>query len=125
GTITVAAAYSKRRRDDTLPLHASLVEALKPWLRHKAEGKKLWLASWNYRGMAKGAKMLRLDLKRSGIAYADSLNRVVDFHALRHTFITSLAKAGVHPLKAKELARHSTITLTMDVYSHLEHDELR
>lgn len=42
-----------------------------------------------------------------------------DFHALRHTFITGLANSGVHPKLAKELARHSTITLTMDRYAHV------
>ena len=39
------------------------------------------------------------------------------FHALRHTFITNLARSGVHPKTAQSLARHSTITLTMDRYS--------
>ncbi len=42
-----------------------------------------------------------------------------DFHALRHTFVTRLASGGVHPKLAQGLARHSTITLTMDRYSHL------
>ena len=42
-----------------------------------------------------------------------------DFHALRHTFISNQAGSGVHPKLAKELARHSTITLTMDRYSHV------
>ena len=42
----------------------------------------------------------------------------VDFHALRHSFITLLASSGVHPKLAQQLARHSTITLTMDRYSH-------
>jgi integrase len=69
--------------------------------------------------------MIKRDLARAGIDYVDDHGRYADFHALRHTFISSLAKAGVHPLKAKELARHSTITLTMDVYSHVETDELR
>ena len=49
----------------------------------------------------------------------DSSRRVVDFHALRHTFITCLARGGVHPKVAQTLARHSTITLTMDRYSHM------
>jgi hypothetical protein len=40
------------------------------------------------------------------------------FHALRHTFITRLARSGVVPAVAKSLARHSTITLTMDHYTH-------
>lgn len=69
--------------------------------------------------------MLRSDLKRAGIAYRDEQGRYVDFHALRHTFITQLVRSGVHPAKPNELARHSTITLTMDVYSHVETDELR
>ncbi len=42
-----------------------------------------------------------------------------DFHALRHTFISNLAGSGCHPKLAKELARHSTITLTMDRYAHV------
>src|SRR5262249_49880769 len=41
-----------------------------------------------------------------------------DFHALRHTFITRLVRAGVKPKEAQALARHSTITLTMDRYAH-------
>jgi hypothetical protein len=43
---------------------------------------------------------------------------VVDFHALQHTFVTNLAAGGVHPKTAQVLARHSTITLTIDRYSH-------
>ena len=49
---------------------------------------------------------------------------MVDFHALRHSFITALARSGVHPKVAQTLARHSTITLTLDRYSHVETDEL-
>ncbi|MCX5670458.1 MAG: hypothetical protein NTU94_03950 [Planctomycetota bacterium] len=43
---------------------------------------------------------------------------MVDFHALRHMFITRLARSGVVPAVAKSLARHSTIVLTMDHYTH-------
>jgi site-specific recombinase XerD len=49
---------------------------------------------------------------------------VVDFHALRHTFISNLARAGVHPRNAQALARHSTIDLTMNVYTHVAMDDL-
>src|SRR5262249_41589173 len=47
----------------------------------------------------------------------DDAGRVADFHALRHTSITNLAAGGVHPKTAQQLARHSTITLTMDRYA--------
>lgn len=44
---------------------------------------------------------------------------VADFHSLRHGFITYLVTANVPPKVAQTLARHSTITLTMDRYAHL------
>jgi len=43
----------------------------------------------------------------------------LDFHALRHTFITNLIQGGANPRTAQTLARHSTITLTMDRYAHV------
>jgi len=45
---------------------------------------------------------------------------VVDLHSLRHTYITMLVKGGVSAKVVQTLARHSTITLTMDRYAHLE-----
>ena len=56
--------------------------------------------------------------------YRDDSDRVCDFHALRHTFISNLARGGVHPKLAQQLARHSTITLTMDRYTHTVRGEL-
>jgi len=53
------------------------------------------------------------------LAYVDEAGRYADFYSLRHTFISNLAAGGVNPKTAKELARHSTISLTMDRYSHL------
>jgi len=70
------------------------------------------------------AEMLRADLEIAGIPPKDPNGRVVDFHTLRHTFITKLARSGVHPKVAQNLARHCTIALTMDRYSHtLREDE--
>ena len=42
---------------------------------------------------------------------------------LRHTFITNLARAGGHPRVTQSLARHCTITLTMDRYTHVLHEQ--
>jgi hypothetical protein len=52
------------------------------------------------------------------LSYGDDAGRVLDFHAFRHTYVSSLAAGGVHPKDAQTLARHSTITLTMDRYTH-------
>lgn len=64
------------------------------------------------------ADMFRADLERADIVYRDDAGRVADFHAVRHTFISNLARGGVHPKVVQALARHSTITRTMDRYSH-------
>jgi hypothetical protein len=65
------------------------------------------------------AKPVKVDLEAAGLPYVDAHGRVFDFHALRHQFMRNLAAAGVHSKVAQTLARHSTITLTMDRYTHL------
>jgi len=113
-TVTVAAAYSKHRREDVVPLRKETAADVRAFLAAKTP------AAWVFH-MPKAchvAKMLRKDLKAATIPAEDSAGRVVDFHALRHTFITNLANSGVHPKTAQALARHSTITLTMDRYTH-------
>ena len=112
--VTVEAAYSKRRRKDTQPLRADLAELLRDYLATKEAGKPVWPGEW----WKEAAKMMKADLEAAGLAYVDDAGRVFDFHALRHQFISNLAAAGVHPKVAQILARHSTITLTMDRYTH-------
>jgi integrase len=114
-TVTVAAGYSKRRRKDTQPLRPDLAEALREYLVGKPASDPVWPGTWH----KVAAKMIRADLKTAGIPYQDDAGRVFDFHALRHQFISGLAAAGVHPKTAQTLARHSTINLTMDRYTHV------
>lgn len=136
--MVVDAAYSKHRRRDTVPLHPDLILELRGWLAGKPAGRPVWPGKWAKHTEA--VDMIRRDLKTARAAWIgeaptpaeraerersdflasrDRDGRVADFHALRHTFITELVRAGVAPKDAKELARHSTITLTMDRYSHV------
>jgi integrase len=43
----------------------------------------------------------------------------VRFHDLRHSHATQLLLAGVHPKVAQERLGHSTIAVTLDLYSHV------
>jgi integrase/recombinase XerD len=136
-TLTVEAGYSKHRREDVVPLHADLVRRLRLWLADKPAGERVWPGNWAVHN--RGGEMLQADLETARAAwiaeaadsgervrweetnflsYRDEQGRVADFHSLRHTFITRLVKAGVMPKEAQTLARHSTITLTMDRYAH-------
>ena len=43
----------------------------------------------------------------------------ITFHGLRHSHATQLLKAGIHPKIAQERLGHSTIAVTLDLYSHV------
>ncbi len=45
---------------------------------------------------------------------------MADFHALRHTYISRLVRSSVNVKVAQELARHSTPTLTLGRYAHVQ-----
>ena len=113
-TATVRAAYSKNRRTSVQPLPPDVAFALRDYLDGRPAGAPLWPGSW----AGDAADMLRLDLEAAGIPFADAESRICDFHALRHSYITLLQRSGVHPKLAQELARHSDIRLTMNVYTH-------
>lgn len=133
-TVTVAAAYSKRRREDTIPVRPEMAERLAFHVGMVIDDSPV------FRLPDKPAKMLRDDLSdarehwleqaktpedrarrtRSDFLKYRTKAGVVDFHALRHTFITNLARGGVHPKVAQDLARHCDINLTMSRYSHTE-----
>ncbi len=51
-------------------------------------------------------------LRRAGV-------RGVRFHDLRHTCATLLLTKGVHPKIVSEMLGHSSIAITLDIYSHV------
>jgi len=132
--VTVGAGDSKHRERDSVPLRADLVSLLRSWLRPGP----LWPGTWH----KKAAKMLYRDLRVARAAWIkeakndpaereareksdflcerDGSGRVFDFHSLRGQFVTSLARAGVHPRTAQKLARHKTLALTMENYTHAD-----
>ena len=120
-TWTLPPIATKNRKGATLPLHPTLAAHLRVWFA-KLNRDTLFPGSWVKKRMA--GKMLKRDLKRTDIPYVIG-GKFADFHSLRHTFITNLALAEVHPAKAQRLARHSTIALTMNVYTSLNIEDLR
>lgn len=57
----------------------------------------------------------------AGVPYETAAGDL-DFHALRQSYIThgSLIRSGANPKVVQMLARHSTITLTLDRYTHVD-----
>ena len=111
-TVNVQAAYSKHRRDDVQPMNRELAEAMAGFIVDKPVDDRL------FKIPSRAFAMIKADLEAAGISYCTAAG-YADFHALRHTFITQLARSGVAPAVAMSLARHSSITLTMDRYTHV------
>lgn len=72
----------------------------------------------NYWDPSKVRKAYKNYLASIGIPY-------IKFHALRHTFATRILEENVQPKVAQELLGHSTVSITMDIYSHVLPDVKR
>jgi len=132
-TVTVDAAYSKRRRQDVVPLRPETAKMLRTFLKATSEGQPVFrlpdvlakmfkvdltAARANWIAEAKTTAERKTRMESQFLKYKDKSEHVADFHALRHTFISNLARGGVHPKLAQDLARHSDVNLTMTRYSH-------
>ncbi len=137
------AADEKNRQGSTIALRADLAQDLRNWLAEKAAAFRQ-AGCGASTGAVPGlpadtpvfdvpAGLIRIldrDLVAAGIARrvevtpgkwkidkTDERGRTIDVHALRTTFGTLLSKAKVAPRTAQAAMRHSTINLTMNVYT--------
>jgi integrase len=124
------AADEKNRQGSNIPLRADLVADIREWLAEK-------LVVLHREAIRRGqvppdalasdtpvftmpaglVRILDRDLKLAGIPKRDARGWAVDVHALRHTFGTLLSKGNVAPRTAQAAMRHSSLDLTMNVYT--------
>lgn len=128
--LVLHAADEKNREGSTIPLRADLVEDIGGWLEDK---RLTMLREAVRRGEAPTeimppdaqlftvpaglVRILDRDLRMAGIPKRDDRGRTVDVHAMRHTFGTLLSTGNVAPRTAQAAMRHSSIDLTMNVYT--------
>jgi integrase len=124
------AADEKNREGNDIPLRDDLAADLRDWLAdklHRLQEGPLTRGAPIPAGLPpdtplfdvphKLCKILNRDLRLAGIPKRDDRGRVLDVHALRHTFGTMLSRGGVAPRTAQAAMRHSKIDLTMNVYT--------
>ena len=111
--VDVRASISKNGKAAQQPLPVGVAHQLRSFLSERRD-ERIWTGTW-YR---RAKRMLARDLKAAKVAQKTT-DGVLDFHSLRVTYITNLVRSGVHPKTCQTLARHSTMDLTMKVYTKL------
>ena len=127
-TVTLSGQYTKNGQEAEIPLKQGTADRLKELLKCKMPTARVF----NLHNSSKTGKMIYEDMQEARIKWladnpdrtdSDFLNVEIDtgkrdFHALRHTFATMLAATGTHPKTMQKLLRHSTVDLTMNIYTH-------
>jgi integrase len=111
--VIVRKKKAKNRREDVLPLVAGAVAALRELCAGKAPTAPV------FKSLPMVAT-LRKDLRLAGVLAKNDPGKELDFHALRGTFATSLARSGAPLVLTQRLMRHSDPKLTANVYTRLE-----
>jgi len=109
--VRVRASTTKNGKSIEMRLHPELEKALR---EVKAQGGSDDSAIF---ARVPRVERFRRDLKSAGIAFKDAFGRSTDFHSLRKTFGTNMARAGVASRVAMSLMRHSDRRLTDKIYT--------
>ena len=112
--IKVTSVMKTNASNATIPLAEPLKEILMDWFKVNPYNRVICDVEGNYIHVETLKLAINKTCKKMGIYF--------HFHMLRHTFISNLANNGISPQIAKELARHSRIETTMDIYTHVNED---
>ena len=121
--ILLKAEDAKGKRAATLPLHTELTKLLKDWIDFRMKEENATLKDKLFHVPRYLDEALTKDLAFAGIDKRDSLDRVVDVHALRHTHATWLAELGVPVTVIQASMRHKDIKMTLR-YMHTKNESL-
>jgi integrase len=103
----------KAKREDVVPLHPELLAELKRIRPADAKATDRVFPT-EVTNLTR-----KLDFERAGIKLVDERGRIADFHGLRATLGTRLARAGVAPQVAQRLMRHADYRTTLQHYTML------
>jgi integrase len=121
-TLNIATPKSGKSR--SVALGTVAVTALRDHRKRQAQEQLLVGSEWRDLGLVFSTEFgdflspttLRLALRR---ALTRAGLPTIRFHDLRHTAATLMLSRGVHPKMASEMLGHSTIAITLDLYSHV------
>jgi len=110
--INVRASTTKNHQQAVIALHPDLVTEMRAHIAKLPAGESRIFA-----GVMPTMKRFKTDLTAAGIEFINAKGYRADFHSLRHTLATNLARAGTAPRVAMEIMRHSDMRLTSKTYT--------
>lgn len=136
GTLRFVAETTKTQTERVIPLRRDLVEVFRAVRDAHVRERGSWpLPSSPVFASRLGVPWVRSKgvfhkwfgemLRKAGIPKRDERGRIVCVHALRHTFATRLARAGVPIAQAQVLTGHKTVSMLLGVYTDLRAEEVR
>ena len=111
--LTIEAAKTKNKKSGILPVRPDLVQSVKAWVAE--HGIQSHERIFHYEARLLCDAFYR-DLEAAGIERKNPDGRCLDIHALRKTFGTMLARAGVPLTTTQRLMRHSSPVITAKLY---------
>lgn len=121
---TLSIATPKSGKSRSVAVGTVAVTALREHRKRQAQEQLLVGSEWRDLGLVFATEFgdflspttlrlaLRRTLTRAGLP-------TIRFHDLRHSAATLMLSRGVHPKMASEMLGHSTIAITLDLYSHV------
>jgi integrase len=121
---TLSIASPKSGKSRSVALGTVAVTALREHRKRQEQAQLLVGNEWRDLGLVSSTEFgdflspttlrlaLRRTLTRAGLP-------MIRFHDLRHSAATLMLSRGVHPKMASEMLGHSTIAITLDLYSHV------
>jgi len=124
--VTLRGVHAKNGKRSTIPLRPDVARHVRGWLadrrrRLAAQGKVLAADDRLVQIPSGLIRILDRDLAAAGIAKVDERGRRLDVHAMRTTFNTQLAVAGVDPRTAMAAMRVSSLDLVLKTYADEKH----
>jgi integrase len=113
---------AKSRR--SLSLDAATVAVLRAHRKAQLEDRIAWGPDWTDTGLVftreNGERLHPVVVSRQFLEFAAAAGLPrIRFHDTRHSYATAALSAGVHPKVVSERLGHSTISMTLDLYSHV------
>jgi integrase len=109
----------------TVPIRGEVLEVLRHHRRRQLEERLAWGPAWAETGYVFTSEDGEpIHPQTAGWAFTKAL-RASDmpplrFHDLRHTCASILLRSGTHPKVVSELLGHANVSITLNIYSHLE-----